>query len=486
MRNRARNAALVWLLRGFDLSTAAGRSRERYRRAALTTLASAGARSVGIVTTLVSIPLTVHYLGTERFGLWATMSSLIVVLGLSDLGLGLALVNVISEAHGRDDREAARQSASSAFYFLTAVSLVLGATLALVYGSIPWASVFNVSSDQAAREAGPAAAALIGCFLLSLPLGVAQRIQMGYQEGFISSLWVALGSLLTLAGIAAAIWTEAGLPWLVLAAAGGPVVAAFFNSVALFGIRRRWMFPTIGRVTGRATRVLLTTGLSFFLLQAAMLIAYQSDTVVIAQVLGPEAVPQYAIPVRVFLLVPLLAGFVVTPLWPAYSESISRGDIGWVRKALRRSLAFSVIVAVVATVPLVAFGRSLVHVWVGGRVTPSTALLIALGLWTVLEIVSLPLTVFLKGAGILRFQAVSGLVMAAVNLPLSIVLARSVGIAGVVYATVISIAVCEAVPLIVRVLRALSAFERASPQTSSLPQQTSYAAARGGSARGPA
>ena len=470
---RSNHVVLVWLLGGFDLSTAAGRSHERYRRIALTALASAGARSIGIAATLVSVPLAVGYLGTERYGLWATLSSVIVMLGVADLGLGYGLVNAVSQAHGRDDREAVRRNTSSAFYLLTATALLLGAMFALSYLSIPWSTVFNLSSAQAAREAGPAAAALVGCFLLGLPLAVAQRVQWGYQEGFASSLWVGLGSVLTLGGIALAVWTRAGLPWLVLAAAGGPVISSFLNSVVLFGIRRPWLRPSFAFVSSRATKALLRTGMLFMVLQAAMVVGYQSDSLVIAQVLGPAEVTQYAVPLKLFLPVSLLSGFAVAPLWPAYSEAIAHGDIAWARKALLRSTAVSAAVALPATVLLVAFGRSLVHLWVGGRVTPSLGLLIGLGLWTVLSTVGGPAAIFLNAAGILRFQVVCALAMATVNLPLSIVLAHVMGVSGVVYATVIAVLGCEAVPFLIAVRRGLSALEHGWPYS----QPTSQPAA---------
>ena len=47
----------------------------------------------------------VHYLGAERYGVWLTISSLLLWVALTDFGLaGNALVDVLSEAVGNDDR----------------------------------------------------------------------------------------------------------------------------------------------------------------------------------------------------------------------------------------------------------------------------------------------------------------------------------------------------------------------------------------------
>src|SRR5512133_170880 len=77
----------------FDSSTEEGRSKERYRRVALTTVASVASRGIGLVTLLVSVPLTLTYLGAERYGMWMTISSLVAVLNFADLGMGNGLMN---------------------------------------------------------------------------------------------------------------------------------------------------------------------------------------------------------------------------------------------------------------------------------------------------------------------------------------------------------------------------------------------------------
>jgi hypothetical protein len=70
----------------FDTSTESGRSKERYRRVVLTAGSSFINKGVTAVTGLISVPLTVHYLGAERYGLWMTISSTIAFLTFADLG----------------------------------------------------------------------------------------------------------------------------------------------------------------------------------------------------------------------------------------------------------------------------------------------------------------------------------------------------------------------------------------------------------------
>src|ERR1039457_1440859 len=140
-----RQTCAIIRFRPFDSYTAESRSKERYRRAFLTTLTSGFARCIGIATVFISVPLTLKYLGTERYGLWMAISSAIMILGFSDLGINNGLLNGIAQAHGKGDRELARRYVSSAFFSLTAVAILIGVIFAVVYRWIPWGSVFRVT-----------------------------------------------------------------------------------------------------------------------------------------------------------------------------------------------------------------------------------------------------------------------------------------------------------------------------------------------------
>src|SRR3954453_21812444 len=114
-------------LKALFTRSSADSGRERYRRAGMAAFTSYIARGLTLLTGFVSVPLTVHYLGAERYGVWLTISSLLLWVALTDFGIaGNALVNVLSEADGRDDRRLAREYASSATWTLITIALILG------------------------------------------------------------------------------------------------------------------------------------------------------------------------------------------------------------------------------------------------------------------------------------------------------------------------------------------------------------------------
>src|SRR5664280_585587 len=104
-------AALTF--RPFDVSLPGGRSRERYRKVLLTAITGPMSNGCGFLTFLITVPLTIRYLGPDRYGAWMSLSALMAFLKFSDLGLGNGLVGAISQAEGRDDRLYAQRAISS-------------------------------------------------------------------------------------------------------------------------------------------------------------------------------------------------------------------------------------------------------------------------------------------------------------------------------------------------------------------------------------
>ena len=135
-----------------DPSTEAGRAKERFRRVALTSVTILVAKGTQIASGLISVPLTLHYLGAERYGLWMMISSAAAMLRYADFGIGNGLVNAISHANGTADIRLARASTSSAFILLSAIAAAALILCALPYHFVNWPVVFNVHSPVARLE----------------------------------------------------------------------------------------------------------------------------------------------------------------------------------------------------------------------------------------------------------------------------------------------------------------------------------------------
>ena len=472
LRARLDRYRRVLRVQPFDTSTPEGRSAERYRRIAWSTLLSTIARFVGMGTGFIAVPLVAGYLGEQRYGMWLTMSALVGALGPLDLGIGLGVLTVVSDAYGRDDRDSARRAISTGAVMLSLIALLVIAGLAVAYFVVPWDRLFNVDPVKfplAASEAGPSASIMVFAFALGLPLSMIGQIQLAHQNGYISSAWAIVGNLASFAALMVLIVYHASLPLLVVALTCVGLVPAILNGLILFRWHRPWLRPRLSDVDFRAGRALLKTGSFFVVLQLSGLVAYQLDNFVIDQILGPGAVQEYAIPTKLFTLAPTILSFVLLPMWPAYREAMAHGDAAWVKRNLRRSLILAATFNIPSSLLLILFGPWIMSVWLSVghvQVHPTTLLLVGLALWTIMNTVNGPFAMLLNGANVIGFQAVCAILMAIANVAISVYLVGRIGVSGAVYGSVIAQFFFVLIPQIWFIRRLLRRLEpAASPET---------------------
>src|SRR5215831_555681 len=86
-----------------DLASSEERSFERIKRVFITALSSVFAKFISVISSFITIPLALKYLGTELYGLWMTITSVIVMLNFADFGIGNGVLNLVTTAYGKND-----------------------------------------------------------------------------------------------------------------------------------------------------------------------------------------------------------------------------------------------------------------------------------------------------------------------------------------------------------------------------------------------
>jgi len=419
-----------------NISTTQGRSDERYRRIILTSGSAVIVKIFSVIIMLITVPLTVNYLGAERYGLWMTISSVIALMSFADLGLGNGLVNAISHADGKGDTKEAQVDVSSTFFILLSVAFILFFIFLLTYPLIAWNKIFNAQTPIAIKESGPTMMVLVITFLINMPLGIIQRIQVGYQEGYKYQIWLILGSLLSLAGLLISIFLKAGLPWLVLAFSSGPIIATIANGINLFAKRRLYLMPKLKYFDFHVSKKLFKVGLVFFILGLFTLIANSSDNLVIAHTLGVKSVAGYEIVKKIFMF-SMLTQFVIEPLWPAFGEAIQTRDYNWAKKTLTKALIYSISVGAILTLPLLFFGRQIITFWVGKEFTPSWLLLLGFYIYIIINNYIGVMSTFLNSGDLIRKQLMFIILTAITAVLLKVILSINFGVCGIIWATII-------------------------------------------------
>ncbi len=442
----------------------AGAHDDRQRRDARlleAVLTAAAGRSIAIVVSLLSVPLAVRYLGAERFGAWVTLSTLLAWLQLADLGLGNGLTNSLSEAYGTGRRELARAHVATAIWLLAGLAAVLGAAVAALWPFVDWAAVFNVHSDVARSEIGRATGLALALLLVGFPLTLLDKIYAAHQEGAVGNLWSGAANLASLGSLVAVTQTRGGMVWLVAAFSGTRLLVTTASAVWLFARHMPELRPAPRFVDRSSARRLLSEGGQLFVVQIAALLIFETDNLVITQVLGPEQVTPYNVAWRLFTIPTLAVTLLFPYLWPAYVEAFTRGDAPWVKRTFHLSLWGGGALALALAAPLVLLGQEIAVRWAGPPAEPPFSLLCWMGAWAVMSAMFSAISCMLNASGRVRGQVVFGTATAVANVALSIHLARLHGITGVIAATVIAYLLFALVPLgIIETRLALARLQR--------------------------
>lgn len=416
------------------------RGRERFRRVGLAGSTAVLAQGLFVLTGLVSIPLTASYLGAERYGVWLTISSLITWLTFAEFGLGgNALVNTLAEADGRDDRQSAKELVATAFWALSGVAVLLGAVLAVMAYFVPVSVLFRVSTPALVTEVKWGCLLAIASFLITLPLGIVPAIYRGYQRGYVGSAWIMIGNLVSLIVLVAVTRFHGGLPQLVFGLSSARVLVVVVNSVSLFGWEYPWLRPSLAATSRKALRRLMGLGGKYAVTQLVGMGVFQSQPMIITQVLGPASVFVFVVAQRLMTLPQNLIYLFTQPLVSAYGEAKARQDWPWIWRALRRSSFACGIAAAALVVAVGVFARPLIRIWVGPQVNPSNDLLVWLAIYSIAASAVTPVGQFLLGIEKVGAMALTLTVGTLVTVGLSIGLAHRYGLNGIAIAMVVTV-----------------------------------------------
>jgi O-antigen/teichoic acid export membrane protein len=426
--------------------------RERRSRGVFQGTASGLAgRVLAIIVSVISVPLTIGYLGSERYGAWVTIASVLTFLSITDFGLAASLTNALAKAQAENTPDAGRRYVSSAFLMLSSIALVI-----LIFGSAfaPRIASFlfpHLRSPLARAEIVPAMTIALSIFALSLPLLIPARVLAAHQESALANLWNMAGSLGNLVALLGVIWFRGGLPWLVFGCFGFGLLTNITCAAWLFAFHKPWLSPKFLAIDPAFAKTLFGDGWKFFVIGIGWMINWQTDNMVIAHFLGAAQVTPYAVTFSLFALATGLQTLAYPSLWPAYTEAFAQRDFEWIRQTVRSNFKFSFLSTLAIVGLLSIFAGDIIRFWAGAVAVPPFSVIVWMALWRLMLATLLVGSCLLNATGHLKGMTIYGTITALLNLTLSILLAKKYGITGVIAGTVIAFAVANYIPTFLEV-----------------------------------
>ncbi len=402
----------------------------------------------------VTVPFVLKALGPTEFGVWATLASLVTFAGFLDFGLGNGTMNLVASAHGRGESARIATIVHEGRRALLLIALLLAGMAALALPTVPWHRLLGVS-DALAVSTRVSVGIVLATILLSIPLNLATRVQLGLGQGNHAFRWQAVGQALTLCLVILLARSGAALEWLVAATVATPLVTSVANNLQLNSAVPRQRSHTTPRDPAIAAAI-RNEGLLFFVLQLAAALAYSADLPLISAMRGPEEAGQYAIVQRLFSVIPMVLGLVWIPLWPLYRQALSTGDHAWVQRTLRYSLRAALAVAAAGAVILGIGFDWIARAWLHAPLHVSNALILGFAVWCIIDAAGTALATFLNAASIVHYQVVVSTTFALVCIAIKVAAIDQFGIVAVPWVTVTTYCLLSLVPTIMLLPRLLA------------------------------
>lgn len=388
-------------------------------------------KGISIVVQLMLVPMTLTYLSKELYGIWLTISSVVLWLTFFDVGFSLGLKNRLAEAIARGNLERGKQLVSTTYVMLFAIFVPLGLVCEIIIPYIDWAKVLNVDPSY-----GPVLVdtmrILILSFVLQMIFSTLATILAAYQRVAFSNAFAVIGNVISLI----IIWllirlTEPSLINMALTISFVPVSIYIISSFFLFSGPLRAVRPSMADFRKDAIGDIFSLGVKFFIIQIQLIIMMQATNFLISNISSPDFVAYYNIVYRYLGAAMMVFNLVLGPLWPAFTDAYTKGDYAWMR-ATYRTLTRVYIFCVVAIIVMCIISPFAYAIWLGNSISIPWAMTISIAIYFVILMWNSLQSNLVNGIGAVKLQSYVTCIGIVFHIPLSFFLGSYIGAYGVV------------------------------------------------------
>ncbi len=389
-------------------------------------IASFGIKGISIIIGFIFVPLLINYLGTFEYGIWITLGSIVGWINYFDIGLGNGLRNKFAEALAKDEKKLAQIYVSTTY---AALSMIFGTFFVIFLAVNPflnWSTILNGPTAMQS-QLSTLAVIIVGFFVLRFIFRMIAIIITADQRPALSNLFDPIANIIALISILVLMKTsQPSLINLGIVLGGAPVLVLFFATVYFFSKDYKAYRPMLSLVKMEYFKDLAGLGFQFFIIQITVVVIMSTNNLIITQVVGPEAVAEYNVAYKYFGLISMLFVIIANTYWSAFTEAFAKKDFNWIKRVMNGMVKIWFGIIVLIAIMLIV--SSLFYdLWVGDKVKVPfmlsffTALFIVVYIWYSIFIY------FINGTGKIKLQLYTAVTVAIFNIPLSIFLAKNLG-----------------------------------------------------------
>ncbi len=404
------------------------------------------ARASSIAANLLIVPLALGYLGEVRYGLWAAITSSVLMLnGVADGGISYGLISAAARARAAGDNRALSVILSTGFLITTGVAVLLLAILLPMSFLVDWGAILEFNGEALGGDATVIAAIAVLALTLTMPVNVVLKFRMGLSRATGVGLWDAAAFASIVPALLLVRAFDLGIAAFGCAALLTPMVVKALGSL-FFLLRERQFALSMKEFEWSTGRTLLGAGFVFFCISLTQAFAINADQLLIGIFTDVAQITPYAIFSQLFTMPYMVVNLFLMVLWPKFAARKAAGDNAWVRRTFYWTLGLSIVAGLIFTTFLYLVQEPVLNLWIGRNFSDYPLLLLGMVAYAPVLVVVGVISTLLVSLDIRYPQIYMNIAMMIVNLPLSIILIQRIGAAGAIWATVAAYILCICIP----------------------------------------
>jgi len=424
-------------LKGFSMNFAFLRNpRTRGSVVKKNILGSGLIKIISIAISFFTVPMVLNILDQESYGIWLTLSSIFYWIMYFDIGLGRGLRNKYAESLAKNDINSAKSYVSTAYFSIGTVGLGFIAIFLLINPYLEWSTILNIQ-DKDGENYSLITTIIFPMFCLQFILNLIKSILIADQKSAGSELLNLASSSLIFGMLSYySILGNASLTKVAIIFSGAPVIVLLITSAYMFLGPYNHVVPEYKFAKKEYLLSIGTIGVKFFIIQICGLVTVSTTNVIVANLFSPAEVVPYSLVYRYFFYVLVAFNLISNPLYGAMTEAYAKGDIFWIKNALKKVNYISIIFVMGLGFMILVSG-SFFKMWIGDTVNISLLLTIFMAIYFAQTIMITVYAVFISAVGALKISFIFSIINATIHIPLTIYMGRRFGLVGIVLALIV-------------------------------------------------
>lgn len=394
-------------------------------------------KGIAMLLSLLSVPLMLHCLGTEKYGVWVSLLSVVSWIYYFDLGVGNGLRNKLAESIALHDIESSKKYLSVSYLLVSGISFLIFIAILVIFSIIDVSSLLHYSLLDENLDLILIIAFFFAC--VNFVASLVNNIFYAVQRASLVNFFGVVGQVLFILGLI--VYIQTGKSFLVMLVIVEGVAQLLKNVVATGYIFRTYsqLKFSINKIDFSYAHGIVGFGLRVFLIQITALILNSTDNIIILRYFGADAVTPYSLCYKYFNTINAFFVVMLTPLLSAYTFAYARHDVEWIKKTLYKG--FLLFIAFVAIILIAGFVFEPVTIlWLQKKLYFQPGLIFLTGLYFVLLMFTHNFSTLLNGISKVSGYTISTILMAVINVPISVFIAvyMGMGINGVIMGSIIS------------------------------------------------